>query len=66
MIKYAVIYRHKDKYPVCKMCRFLGVSKSGYYDFIKRMDKPHRDEALAREIAECQDACRKTYGYRRV
>jgi transposase InsO family protein len=48
------------------MCRFFGVSKSGYYDFIKRMDKPHRDEALARAIVECQDACRKTYGYRRV
>ena len=66
MIKYAAIYRHKDKYPVRTMCRFFGVSKSGYYDFIKRMDKPHRDEALARAIAECQDACRKTYGYRRV
>ena len=66
MIKYAVIYRHKDKYPIRTMCRFFDVSKSGYYDFIKRMDKPHRDEALARAIAECQDACRKTYGYRRV
>jgi len=30
------------------------------------MDKPDRDEPLAREIAECQRLCRKTYGYRRV
>jgi len=48
------------------MCAFFEVSKSGYYDFVKRMDKPDRDEALAAEISECQEACRKTYGYRRV
>jgi transposase InsO family protein len=48
------------------MCAFFGVSKSGYYDFVKRMDKPDRDRALATEIAECQEACRRTYGYRRV
>jgi len=30
------------------------------------MDKPDHDEALAKEIAECQQQARKTYGYRRV
>ena len=48
------------------MCNFFDVSKSGYYDFIKRIDKPDRDAALAAQIAECQTGCRKTYGYRRV
>ena len=48
------------------MCRFFGVSRSGYYDYIKRMDKPDRDEALTAEIARCQEHSRKTYGYRRV
>ena len=48
------------------MCRFFDVSHSGYYDYIKRMDKPDRDEALAAEIARCQEHSRKTYGYRRV
>ena len=66
MVKYTAIYKHKDKYPVRTMCAFFEVSKSGYYDFVKRMDKPDRDEALAAEISECQEACRKTYGYRRV
>ena len=66
MTKYLAIYKNKDKYPIRSMCDFFGVSKSGYYDFIKRMDKPDRDEALARDIAECQQLCRKTYGYRRV
>ena len=48
------------------MCAFFGVSRSGYYDFVQRMDKPDRDKALAIMIAECQKQCRKTYGYRRV
>jgi len=66
MVKYAAIYRHKEKYPVHTMCTFFGVSKSGYYDFVKRMGKPNRDENLAQAIAQCQSLCRKTYGYRRV
>ncbi len=48
------------------MCRFFEVSRSGYYDFVKRMDSPARDLPLAEKIRECQVACRKTYGYRRI
>ena len=65
-MKYRVIYRHKDKYSIVAMCRFFEVSRSGYYDFVKRMDSPARDLPLAEKIRECQAACRKTYGYRRV
>ena len=65
-IKYMVIYRHKDKYSVSEMCRFFGVSRSGYYGYVKRMDIPARDLPLAEKIRECQDKCGKTYGYRRV
>ena len=61
-----VIYRHKDKYPISEMCRFFGVSRSGYYDYVKRMDIPARDLPLADKIRECQEQCGKTYGYRRV
>ena len=61
-----VIYRHKDKYGVSEMCRFFEVSRSGYYDYVKRMDTPARDLPLAEKIKECQDKCGKTYGYRRV
>ena len=61
-----VIYRHKDKYSISEMCRFFGVSRSGYYDYVKRMDMPAKDLALAEKIGECQDNCGKTYGYRRV
>lgn len=48
------------------MCRFFGVSRSGYYDFVKHRGIPQRDAALADMVSECQQRCGKTYGYRRV
>ena len=65
-VKYIVIYRRKDKYSISEMCRFLSVSRSGYYDFVRRMDIPSKDLPLAEKIRECQEKCGKTYGYRRV
>ena len=65
-IKYAVIYRHRDEYPIAVMCKFFGVSRSGYYDFVKRMGQPEHDAELAEKIKECQHRTDKTYGYRRV
>ncbi len=64
--KYRVIYKHKDKYEISEMCRFFEVSRSGYYDFAKRMDMPDKDEILAKQIAICQQQTKRTYGYRRV
>ena len=65
-LKYAVIYRHRHEYPVRVMCRFFGVSRSGYYDFVKRIGQPEHDVDLAERIRECQRITDKTYGYRRV
>lgn len=48
------------------MCRFFGVSRSGYYDYVKRMDIPAWDLPLAEKIRSCQESCGQTYGYRRV
>ena len=42
--KYAVIYRHREQYPVLVMCRFFAVSRSGYYSFVKRRSRPQKDE----------------------
>ena len=64
--KYAVIYRHRSEYPISVMCKFFGVSRSGYYDFVKRLGRPEKDADLAKEIQICQDTTDKTYGYRRV
>ncbi len=65
-VKYLVIYRNREKYAISEMCRFFEVSRSGYYDFVKRMDIPAKDLPLAEKIRECQEQCGKTYGYRRV
>ena len=65
-VKFMVIYRHKDKYSISEMCRFFDVSRSGYYDYVKRIDIPAKDLPLAEKIKECQEKHGKTYGYRRV
>ena len=48
------------------MCRFFDVSRSGYYDYVKRMELPDRDLPLAEQIRTCQQEVKQTYGYRRV
>ena len=48
------------------MCKFFGVSRSGYYAFIHRLDRPDRDADLAEAIRRKQQECRSTYGYRRM
>ena len=65
-VKYLVIYRHRDEYSISEMCRFFKVSRSGYYDFAKRMDIPAKDLDLAKQIQKCQFHSKSTYGYRRV
>ena len=65
-VKYAVIYRHRDEYPVSVMCSFFEVSRSGYYDFVNRLGRSAQDAQLADKIRECQNKTDKTYGYRRV
>ena len=64
--KYLAIYRHREKYSVTIMCKFFGVSRSGYYSFVKRMDKPAFDLPLAQAIQQCQTSTHRTYGYRKV
>ena len=64
--KYAVIYRHREQYPVLVMCKFFSVSRSGYYSFVKRMNRPEKDAALAETIRQQQIQCFHTYGYRRM
>ena len=65
-VKYRVIYRHKDKYSISEMCRFFEVSRSGYYGFVNRMDKPAKNLELSELIRTCQTETKQTYGYRRV
>ena len=65
-VKYQIIYMNRERYPVSVMCQFFEVSRSGYYDYVKRLNKPARDDDLAQIIREQQEKCDKTYGYRRM
>ena len=64
--KYQIIYMNRNRYPISVMCRFFGVSRSGYYDYVGRLDQPVHDAELAAIIREQQEKCDKTYGYRRM
>ena len=65
-VKYQIIYMNRNRYPVSVMCQFFCVSRSGYYDYVKRLDQPAHDAVLAEIIRKQQKKCDKTYGYRRM
>ena len=65
-VKYHIVYRHKTEYPAAVMCKFFGVSRSGYYAFVHRLGKPEKDAALAQLIAQQRERNSHTYGYRRM
>jgi len=58
----------KYAYPVVFMCRMLGVSRSGYYEWRGRAESTaaRRREELEDIIRAVFDASDSTYGYRRV
>ena len=64
--KYEVICAHREEYPVAVMCKFFGVSKSGYYEYVKRISRVEKDSELAEKISLQQKRCFQTYGYRRM
>ena len=65
-LKYTVIHRHHEEFSIATMCRFFGVSRSGYYGFARRLGRSEKDAVLAQCIAQQQDKCFQTYGYRRM
>lgn len=65
-IKFQIVHRFRDRYPVQKLCELLSVSRSGYYKWLYRQGRPDKDEPIAQLIMQCQEKAHKTYGYRRV
>src|SRR5699024_8848076 len=54
--------------PVYKMCLWLAVSTSGFYDWLSRRQSPTaaRRQALAARVRHFFEASDGTYGYRRI
>ncbi len=65
-VKYAVMYRYREAHPVYRMCGFFGVSRSGYYSYVQRMNRPDPNQEIIDQIASQQKRCKNTYGYRRM
>jgi len=65
---YHLIDAEKASYSVSLLCRVLGVSRSGYYDWRDRLpSKRARENAsLTEKIREIHVRSRGTYGYPRV
>ena len=59
---------NQAEYRVKTMCRLLGVSRSGYYDWLTREPSPHavRDAELTEKIRTIHGESRGTYGSPRV
>jgi transposase InsO family protein len=66
--KYEFIDAEKAHYPIVKMCTWLTVSTSGYYEWRNRPPSAtaRRRESLKAQIAKHFQLSRQTYGYRRM
>ena len=67
-VKYAFINGEEGNYPISSMCRWAGVSRSGYHDWRDRpvSARAARRADLATVIKFSFDQSDETYGYRRV
>ena len=67
-VKYAFINGEEGNYPIVSMCRWAGVSRSGYHDWRDRpvSARAARRADLATVIKFSFDQSDETYGYRRV
>ena len=59
---------HRAKFRVRTMCRVLGVSVSGFYNWLGREQSAREvlDQTLTKRIAEIHEASRQTYGAPRI
>jgi transposase InsO family protein len=67
-VKYAFIREHQAQFTVKRMCGVLGVSSSGYYDWIDRPEsqRSRSNRSLITKIRCFHQASRKTYGSPRI
>ena len=66
-MKYAFIRSAQSAHRVATLCRVLGVSRSGFYDWQcrKRSRRAQHNETLITRISAIQRASRQAYGYRK-
>ncbi|WP_243120817.1 IS3 family transposase [Pelotomaculum sp. FP] len=67
-IAYKFINQHRFKFRVEKMCQVFGVSRSGYYAWLKRPESRRkiRNKELIKKIRKVHQISRGTYGSPRI
>jgi transposase InsO family protein len=65
-LKFQVVDELRDRHGVMDLCEYLGVSRSGYYRYLSRKNKPDKDEEPEEKIRYIYQLRNKTYGYRRI
>lgn len=65
---FKLVDAERANFPVRLLCKVLGVSRSGYYDWKGRPPsrRSQQDAALSEKISEIHERSRKTYGSPRV
>ena len=64
-MKYAAIKQNNSVLPLYKRCKLLGVSRSGYYDWMERDNAPKVDE-LGLKVVEIFHKFKRRYGAIRI
>jgi putative transposase len=67
-VKYVWITKHRDSFPVARMCEVLGVSTSGYYAAVDRPPSPRaeRHERIKTAVAHVHAESHGTYGSQKI
>lgn len=67
-MKYAFIQENRDSFPLLVLCEVLGVSRSGYHDWLKRKPSAQSlaNEKIQAAIRRIHKTSRATYGSPRI
>lgn len=63
-MKFRTIKLLSNSYPITSLCKFLEVSRSGFYKYLQNNNQ--KDLDVVNKIKLIQDKCKRRYGYRRV
>lgn len=63
-MKYAFVWRHRKQFRIARLCGALGVSRSGFYEWVNRPESRHavEDRELLRCIRALHLQARQAYG----
>ncbi|MED4729706.1 IS3 family transposase [Aneurinibacillus migulanus] len=66
VVKHQIVEALQTTYSVEELCRFLQISRSGYYKYVQRQQQPKQDEELQDQIRQIYEKRKGTFGYRHI